>query len=266
MTDITLADISEFQTSIDADAYIAGGHRALICRVHNGYRADHMMPARGVYLRGKPFEALGWYQYLASGRDAATQAREFCATVGALRQNEFAVLDLEEGPGDQIPRAEAWFAVVDQWAGFQASLYSGASFLRTQLGGPARWGQRPLWIASYPGSYQPVPALEPAGADWWQYTDRARFPGLAGGVDGSIYHGTATQFLQVVRLGAAPPEPPPFQPFYIYIGDEMIAVAQNKDGRLELFVEKSSTGEIVHKWQVEPNGKWTDKWASMGKP
>ena len=201
MTDITLADASEYQPNVDADAYIKGGHAVLIVRVHNGYRPDKEMPGRARYLRGKPFVALGWYQFLAEDRDAATQAREFISTVGALHPNEFPILDLEKGRGNQTPRAEAWFKVIDQWAGFQASLYSGSSFIRYQLNTTAHWGSRPLWIASYPNSYQPVPSLEPGGADWWQYTDRGHFPGIPGAVDGSIFHGTAQQFLARVRPG-----------------------------------------------------------------
>src|SRR5215472_12687493 len=121
MSDITFADISEFQSNIDADAYIKGGHTVIICRVHNGYRADKMMPGRATYLRGKPFVSVGWYQYLAKDRDAGQQAREFMSVIGRLRPNEFPILDLEEGAGNQTARAESWFKEVDPWAGFLAT-------------------------------------------------------------------------------------------------------------------------------------------------
>ena len=149
MSDLLLADISEWQESIDADAYIRGGHGVIIARVHSGYQADKAVPERIAYLRSKPFVAVGWYQYLAPDRDARQQAHEFMGIVGSLRANEFPVLDLEKGAGEQTPRADAWFNVVDPWAGFQASLYSGHAFLITQLGGIKHWGQRPLWIADY---------------------------------------------------------------------------------------------------------------------
>jgi GH25 family lysozyme M1 (1,4-beta-N-acetylmuramidase) len=253
MADITFADISEFQESLDADAYIAGGHEVIICRVHNGYRPDHKMPERAVYVRSKPFAAVGFYQYLAASRDAATQAQEFCSTVGRLKANEFPILDLEEGAGDQTPRAHAWFALVDRWAGFEATLYSGASFLRSALGGVASWGARPLWIASYPASFQPVPAAEPHGADLWQYSDRESFPGLAGRVDGSIFHGTAQQLLAVTTGGRTVPA---------VTAGEVVAVSR-PDGGQAVVTERA--GEVFYAVQDATGGRWS-AWTSLGRP
>jgi GH25 family lysozyme M1 (1,4-beta-N-acetylmuramidase) len=264
MADIKLADISEFQQNVDADLYIKSGHDVLICRVHNGYRQDKMLPQRVAYLRSKPFVALGWYQYIAPDRDPVTQAHEFISTIGRLRPNEFPIGDLEEGAGNQTRRAEAWFKVVDAWAGFQASLYSGQSFLEKQLGGVRHWGRRPLWVAAYLDSHQPTPSGEPRGATWWQYTDRGRFPGMPGPVDGSIYHGTAHQFLARVRPGASPMPTPPE-------GTVALAVATMKDGRFEVFVEKAD-GSVWHAWQAKEGG-WAGAkpgqnaaWYSLGTP
>jgi lysozyme len=259
MGDITFSDISEHQPSIDAGAYIAGGHTVLIVRAHNGYRADNTMPQRASYLRGFNFDALGFYQYVAADRDAGQQAQEFCATVGKLKANEFAVADFEEGQGNQTSRANAWFKVVDPFAGCMAALYSGQSFLNTSLSGPAYWGKRPLWIAAYPSSYTPNPSSEPPGCDWWQYSDRGSFPGLDGGVDANVYHGTPDQFRALVRPGAAPP---PAKPPVALYGTTVI---QNRDGRLEEFVETGS-GEVLHRWQSKPNGPWSERWASLGTP
>ena len=36
MTDTRMADISEYQTTFDARAYIGGGHSCIIVRAHNG--------------------------------------------------------------------------------------------------------------------------------------------------------------------------------------------------------------------------------------
>lgn len=264
MTDTYLADVSEFQESIDADAYIRSGHGAIICRVHNGYRKDNAVPGRIAYLRSKPFVALGWYQYLATDRDPTQQAHEFTATVGTLRPNEFPVLDHEKGAGNQTRHAEAWFRVVDPWAGFQASLYSGRVFLRDQLGGTAHWGARPLWIADYV-DYTSARRNEPEGCDWWQYTDRARFPGMPGGVDGSVFRGSAHQFLTRVRPGATSPIPTPPE------GTVALAVATMKDGRFEVFVEDKG-GQIWHAWQSKEGG-WAGAkpgqnaaWYSLGTP
>ena len=101
MPDIRLADCSEFQDSIDAPAYLAAGHTTLIVRAHSGYRPDKKWRERRDYLRGFPFTCLGFYQYIVPGRDPAEQARDFIATVGPLRANEFPVGDLEEGAGSR---------------------------------------------------------------------------------------------------------------------------------------------------------------------
>lgn len=263
MPDIYLADVSEFQENVDADAYIRSGHGVIICRAHNGYRADKKVPERIAYLRSKPFIALGFYQYLATDRDPRQQAHEFMGIVGSLRENEFAVLDHEHGNGSQTSRAEAWFHVVDPWAGCLASLYSGRVFLRDQLGGTGHWDPRPLWIADYI-DYTAARRHEPEGCDWWQYTDRARFAGMSGAVDGSIFHGNAVQFLERVRPASTIPTPPE--------GTVALAVATMKDGRFEVFVEKEKTGEVFHAWQSKEGG-WAGskpgknaEWYSLGVP
>jgi len=257
MTDIRFADVSEFQSNIDADAYIRGGHRVIICRVHNGYRPDRFMPTRATYLRAQPFTAIGWYQYVVKDRDPGLQAHEFASVVGQLRANEFPIGDFEEGTGNQTSRAEAWMRVVDGWAKFPSTLYSGDAFIRAQLGGISHWvGKRPVWIASYPVSYAPVPSMEPAGATFWQFSDREKFPGIAGGVDASIYHGTAQQFLERVRpVAAAPPKPKP--------REESITLAL-PGGRIETIVERAS-GEVFRRHQTAPGNGWSG-WTSLGKP
>jgi hypothetical protein len=44
-----------------------------------------------------------------------------------------------------------------------------------------------------------------------------------------------------------------------------IAVMQNKDGRLEVFVLKDD-GTVFHKWQESPNRAFVAGWSSLGKP
>ena len=260
--------LSEFQASFDPDAYLKAGNQVIIARTYNGSRPDNAMPARRNAIRARSFTAVGWYCYLKASIDPAEQARGFIASVGALTRNEFPILDHEDGSGDQTARAQRFLDVVDKWAGFPCSLYSGASFLHSQLGGTKHWGSRPLWIASYPNSYEPTPALEPAGCDWWQYTDRARFAGVAGGVDGSIFHGSASEFLARVRPSSAPPPSPPAK---VAAGQSMAAVVK-ADGRIETFV--IDDGQVWHAYQAATDGGWVGAeagernaaWYSLGRP
>jgi GH25 family lysozyme M1 (1,4-beta-N-acetylmuramidase) len=264
-----MSDISEWQANIDAPAYLDGGHQCIIARTHNGNRPDNTMPGRRDYLRGHKFTGIGWYQYLVASRDAADQARDFVAGVGTLKGNEWPILDVEEGSGSQTSRAEAWFRVVDEWAGFPAMLYASDSFLTDKLGGSGHWGQRPIWIAAYPYSYSPDPGAEPSQKHClWQFSDRASFPGLSGGVDGNIAHYSASDFVAVCRSGSAPPTPAPESPDD---GVEPFVVVK-QDGRLEAFVQKES-GEVLHAYQTAPNGGWagsepgrTARWYSLGNP
>lgn len=206
MTDIHMADVSEFQPNVDAPTYLKAGYQCIIARTHNGYRPDHMMVARRDYLRRFPFVAIGWYQYLAPDRDPHQQAREFINGLGGLRRNEYVICDAEEGAGRQVDRVRAWFSVVDAWAGFPAMLYTGESFLGSNLGGAAAWHGRPLWVAAYRRTEPHAPHT------LWQHADNFHFPGITGGCDASVHHDTAFEYLSAVRSGKVPPHPAPPKP------------------------------------------------------
>jgi hypothetical protein len=257
MSDIRFADVSEFQIRFDPANYLKANNQVIICRVHNGYRADRAMPPRMRDIRAQPFTAVGWYLYLAKDRPASQQVVEAIGVIGRLRPNEFPIVDHEEGAGNQTGRCQQALDTFDAWAGFPATLYSGAAFMDANLGGRARW-RRPRWIASYPPSYQPIASQEPRLATWWQYSDRASFTGIGGGVDASIYHGTAPQFLRTVRGGSAPEPPPPG-------GDPAgVFVASRPDGSFEAFAE--GAGGVWHRWQQGgPGTPWSD-WQTLNGP
>jgi hypothetical protein len=67
--------------------------------------------------------------------------------------------------------------------------------------------------------------------------------------------------------GSVAPAPVPTPERTIKIGGETmhIAVMQNKDGRMEVFVIRESDGACWHRWQTEANGKW-GAWAYFGNP
>lgn len=258
---ITLADVSEFQDNVDADAYLAAGHSCLIVRAHNGWRPDNKWPGRRDYVRKHPFVAVGYYQYLVSERAASDQARDFITAVGDIRPNEFLILDLEEGGGAQVARAQTWFAIVDAHYGRTSTIYSGEAFFKNQLGGAEHW-QRPRWMAAYR-------ATEPtAPHELWQNTDSAPFPGI-GLCDGNIFHGTAQNFATTF-CGRALPYPPSPHP---EVEDLMICAVVKQNGAIELFLEKED-GRVFHTWQTAPNSGWwgaekgkqTAGWQNMNAP
>jgi len=248
--DIRLADISEYQ-DIDAGAYLRGGHTCLIVRAHNGNRPDYKWPARRDYLRGFKFDALGWYQYLVDEVTSVAQARAFIATVGPIRDNEFVIVDSEEGAGDQTDRIQAWVDIVDPHYGQPSTLYASESWFNDKLGGAARW-RRPRWVAAYRSTEPTLPH------ELWQYTDRSGLPGISGeGGDGNLFHGTAQEFAKTF-CGASTPRPE--LPADVHALD----VGTMPDGRQEIFVQLKS-GEIQHRWNAKDGG-WVEGWHSLGTP
>lgn len=243
---ITFSDISQWQPTFDPAAYLAAGHTIIILRaLSKDDGPDKMMPERRDQVREHDFTAVGYYNRLNASRDPADQAREFIKIVGDLRDNEFPILDHEDGTGNQTPRAEAWFEIVDDWAGFQATLYSGAYFLNDNLSGVGHWGTRPLWIADYTENGKPNADERPPGSDWWQFSSTHHFPGLPGQVDANSYPNSPQQFLELVRAGAPP------------TGDDIMAItaALNENGSLHVFVE-AKDGTVWYTYQPKDKNSW----------
>ena len=174
MTDTIIADVSEFQQVIDWAAYGASVP-GVIVRAHNGSRPD-LYWARNLAGARANVMWRGFYQYLPASIDPVAAARAFQATTGPLLPGEVAILDLEEGSGDQRGRRQAWLDTLQdpiEWT------YSGLAFARSHLP-----GVRIDWIAAY-GQGEPVDAHT-----MWQFTNARVFPGIAKPCDASVFHGT----------------------------------------------------------------------------
>ena len=176
---LTIADLSEFQGTVDWAAYGAA-NPAVIVRAHNGSRPDFRWAANLAGARAH-CRWRGWYQYLNAGQDAAGAARALRATVGPLLPGEVYILDLEAGDGDQRGRQQAWY---DALGVRPAWTYSGLSFAAAHLP-----GVRLDWVAAY-GQSEPTVAHT-----LWQFSDRQRFAGIAAPCDASTYGGTLEQLL-----------------------------------------------------------------------
>jgi hypothetical protein len=178
-----LADVSEFQT-VDWAKYGAA-NPAVIVRAHNGWRADNKWAANLAGAR-KFCQWRGFYQYLPASVDPRRAARDFAATVGPMLPGEVAILDLEEGAGDQTARRTAW---LDELHAAVEWTYSGLYFARQHLPGVTL-----DWVAAYQ-------ATEPAGVHTlWQHTNKATFAGI-GVCDGNTFNGTLTD---LIALTATP--------------------------------------------------------------
>ena len=170
----------------------AAGYEAVILRAHNGWRADSRWAANAATV-SKLFSWWGAYQYLPASVDPRTAAAEFTSTLGSYKPN-LVVLDLEEGAGDQGPRQRAWLSAMNhgpEWT------YSGLYFARNHgLTGVQ-------WIAAYKQPSEPT-----AWHELWQYTGGGRtVPGIAGGVDASIFHGTLSGLMAITSGSLPAPAP-----------------------------------------------------------
>lgn len=199
---LILADVSEWQGTVDWAAYAAGGYPAAVARLT--YGADHVDRQAANNMTGmRAHLALrGFYGYVVADQDAAAQGQAFAAVLQHLERGEWVCADVEEGTGDQEPRAAAWLDAVNTALGVGANRdmqYSGLSFVQTHGGwvpGVTRW------VAAYNQAQPQV------GETLWQYTDQHTFPGISGAADASIFNGTAAHLAALVG-GETPPDPNP---------------------------------------------------------
>ncbi|HEX8085714.1 MAG TPA: glycoside hydrolase family 25 protein [Solirubrobacteraceae bacterium] len=189
MSPLHLPDVSEFQPNVEwKDVAARNGGAAIIRAMYGTGHVDAAWygGARRKSAHEAGIQVLGIYQYLVQSEDAVAQAQAFCNLVGSLQPGEFAVLDLEEGAGDQLPRAQAWLEHVDQhltYHGYNGAwLYSGAAFFEEHGLMPVADSKRHTWVAAYQSSPPGVPHT------LWQYTDSAEWPGI-GKCDSSLFNG-----------------------------------------------------------------------------
>ena len=111
------------------------------------------------------------YYFCDPNGDPGVQAAHFHSIAGAKAR----VGDIESGSGDQRRFASVFTANLTA-----PILYTGLNHaLVSNLQGICL-----LWVAAY-GTVEPT-----IGHIFWQHTSSARYPGIAGNVDESIFHGT----------------------------------------------------------------------------
>jgi GH25 family lysozyme M1 (1,4-beta-N-acetylmuramidase) len=192
-----------------ADIKRLNGGAAIIRVSHGLNHRDHCFTRNRRAAQRHEYAFLGLYHFATPG-DIAAQARAFCRWVGKLAPNEIPIVDIERGSGDQSSRAEKWFRIVDSKLGLshlplrkRSWLYSGESFLTTQLGG-VRASGRNIWVAAY---RRKEPTLDHI---LWQSTDGGKhgihkigWPG-AGKCDTNLFHGSLKQLVTVISRDDLP--------------------------------------------------------------
>lgn len=202
---LLIPDISEWQPGTSmAGIKSQNGGVAIIRACYGSSHTDKVFSKLRADAHKAGFRALGIYHYVTSSSDMTTQANFFIRTVGKLQPGEFAILDLEEGSGNQASRAKTWLSRVDSQLGGKAWLYSGESFYNTR-GLKAATTGRNVWIAAYGSNEPSVPHT------LWQCTDGKIGPHItswsgAGKCDTSVHNGTVDSFVKAIGGAAVAPD------------------------------------------------------------
>ena len=227
---LLLPDISEFQWFADLPGIKRQNGGAVILRMHNGYRNDFVGVSHRAAAQKAGFRFTGLYQYVVHDRDAVQQAEDFCALVVRLAPGEFAYMDLEEGDGDQYPRAMAWLTTVQRLLNVPENrtwLYSGDDFADTHGLVPIFNGPIHTAVANYNWGGEP----RDLGHTLWQSTDGAIGENITnwagcGNCDTNVFHGNLDQLAALVGNRPAPPPPVPVPPPPSPSGKDILDMSQ----------------------------------------
>ena len=204
-------DVSGWQGQVDWGAVQRSGRQFAFAKATEGTTfVDRTFTANRIAMGSAGLVLRGFYHFARPDRNsAAAEANHFLQTVGALAPGEVAVLDLEVAPGPGIGDwAAEWLARVHQGTGRLPMLYSYQSYLYEIP--TSRLTQYPLWVASWGSDNGLVPATQPKTDRWsrwtfWQYTSKARVPGVSTLVDDNIFAGTPAELASYG--GAVTPAP-----------------------------------------------------------
>jgi hypothetical protein len=173
---LRIADVSDFQETVDWAAYKASGRLGAICKVSEGvsFTASTFRQNR------KGMEGLifrGLYHFGRQANDPTADARHFCDLVDTLDPGEVPILDAEhtkDRHGNFILGPDAtwcvtWARSVTQRLGAAPALYFSESYFSERLGSDDRLSTafRFFWVAAYRKKRRPtIP-----GTRLWQSTD-----------------------------------------------------------------------------------------------
>ncbi len=179
---LRIADVSDFQETVDWAAYKASGRLGAICKATEGtnFTAATFRQNR-TGMEGLIFRGL--YHFGRQANDPAADARHFCDVVGTLSPGEVPVLDAEhtaDRQGNFVIGPDAawclgWASTVTKRLGVAPGLYFSESYFSDRLGSDDRLSSafRFFWVAAF--RKRPRPTIP--GTQLWQSTN-----GLIGNV------------------------------------------------------------------------------------
>ena len=208
-------DVSAWQGFVDWAAVKQSGRTFAFAKATEGATfVDRTFAGNRAAMGQAGLTLRGFYHFARPDRNtAAAEAAHFLRTVGPLGPGEVAVLDLEVTPG--LPGigdwAAEWLGRVHQGTGRVPLMYSYQSYLYEIP--TSRLTQYPLWVAAWGDDNGLVPTTQPKTDRWsrwtfWQYTSKARVPGVSTQVDDNVFNGTPAELAALGGTVAPPPSDP----------------------------------------------------------
>jgi lysozyme len=206
-------DVSFWQEDINWQAVRSAGARFVFIKATEGMGyTDSTFPGNW---EGAGTVGLlrGAYCFFHPNQDAREQAKRFVAVVKE-RESDGELpcgIDLEVTDGVSnkkiISGVKTWLDAVEQGLGRRPLIYSGVSFLESNLveqGEPPAWAEDyPLWLGWFPQKYVAgMSPLMPRGwTSWkfWQYSGKGRISGIQGDVDLDLFNGTPEELVAFAR-------------------------------------------------------------------
>ncbi|MEV4757035.1 GH25 family lysozyme [Micromonospora sp. NPDC049559] len=146
----------------------------------------------------------------SGANDALLEARYFVGVAGTFgTPGELPpALDLEANAGLSVSQlqnwVQTWLDEVERLTGRVPMIYTNVSNWKNWMGNSTAFARYPLWIAQY-GVSAPSRIGGWSSYTFWQYTDTASVPGIAGNVDGDRFNGSSADLLALARGGGAGP-------------------------------------------------------------
>jgi len=212
MSQITVADISRWQYTIDFDEF-KNHVQGVVIKVSGsdgGFYVDGMFKRNQAEARrvGLPI----WYYHYKGAGSARDQAAYMLNAIGELKAGEAIVCDDENEAKVNVGfNAEFSDAVKELTGGLIDVVYSNLSRFQGVDLKPLKDRNMGAWVAKYgmnTGTVEGAGAA-PSGIDipiiMWQYTSAARVPGVTqNSVDLNIFYGTVEQFKAYGAKGNVP--------------------------------------------------------------
>ncbi|WP_138472185.1 DUF2272 domain-containing protein [Poseidonocella sp. HB161398] len=282
-------DVSHHQNpaKIDWEKLFQSNVRFAFIRATYGVKEDETFLDHVEYARQSGI-LTGAYHFLRykSSQPAEAQAEAFLEALEPLAPHAqpmlLPMLDLEDNSFDDpintahdrrtfVEMTNTWLRIVEKELGRMAGIYTRASFFDHDLGAPAGFGVRPLWIAHY--TTKPSPNLPQAwsGHTFWQFTDKGKLPGFDRRLDLNRFDGTQEEMEALATntpFSDSPDLPPETENRVAPLGAETLAVMriaakglnlrsamQVNNGTFIITLPLGHRVEILAKDQIDAKGR-----------